>query len=85
MSAIIAIALAAISIFLVIVLLPTSWPTLTHIEKISYLILMSLNRLPEEFCQNENKACMEIILFLNEHKDGEKSTHEMIKKHEHRK
>jgi hypothetical protein len=24
-------------------------------------------------------------MFLNEHKDGEKSTHEMIKKHDHRK
>jgi hypothetical protein len=36
---------------------------------------MSLNRLPEGFCVNENKACMEIILFLNEQKDGEKSTH----------
>lgn len=28
---------------------------------------------------------MEIILFLNEAKEGEKSTHNMIKKHDHRK
>eukprot|EP00347_Sterkiella_histriomuscorum_P015972 403354991 len=84
-AAIIAIALAAVSIFLVIVLLPTSLPTLTHIELISQLTLMSLNRLPENFCVNETKACMEIILFLNEQKEGEKSTHQMIKKHEHRK
>lgn len=42
---------------------------------------MSLNRLPEGFCINETKACMEIIMFLNEQKDGEKSTHQMIKKH----
>jgi hypothetical protein len=28
---------------------------------------------------------MEIIIFLNEQKEGEKSTHEMIKKHDHRK
>ena len=33
---------------------------------------------------NENKACMEII-FFNDQKEGEKSTHSMIKKHEHRK
>jgi len=46
---------------------------------------MSLNRLPEVFCMNETKACMEIIHFINEHKEGEKSTHQMIKKHEHRK
>lgn len=28
---------------------------------------------------------MELIMFLNEQKEGEKSTHQMIKKHEHRK
>jgi hypothetical protein len=62
----IAIVLAGVSIFLVIVLLPASLPTLTHIEKISQLTLMALNRLPEVFCVNETKACLEIILFLNE-------------------
>jgi hypothetical protein len=46
---------------------------------------MALNRLPENFCRNETKACMEIIIFLSEQKEGEKSTHEMIKKHDHRK
>jgi hypothetical protein len=77
--------LAAVSIFLVIVLLPFIWPTLVHIEKISHLILSGLNRLPEAFCVGETKACNEIIMFLNESKEGEKSTHQMIKKHTHRK
>lgn len=81
----ISIILTTISIVLVLVLLPLSYQPLTHVEKISRLILMSLNRLPEQFCQNETKSCMEIILFLNEQKEGEKSTHEMIKKHDHRK
>ncbi len=71
----IAIVLAAISIFLVIALLPFIWPTLVHIERVSQLILMGLNRLPEAFCVGETKACNEIINFLNESKEGEKSTH----------
>jgi hypothetical protein len=84
-ASIISIILTTISIVLVVVLLPLSYQPLTHVERISRLILMSLNRLPEQFCQNETKSCMEIILFLNEQKEGEKSTHEMIKKHDHRK
>ena len=62
-----------------------SFTPLTHVERISQLILMSLNRLPEKFCLNERKSCMEVIMFLNESKEGEKSTHEMIKKNENRK
>ena len=85
LSGTISIILALVSILLVIVLLPMSFKPLTHVERISQLILMSLNRLPENFCRNETKACMEIIIFLNEQKEGEKSTHEMIKKHDHRK
>ena len=34
---------------------------------------------------NESKACSEITMVLNEQKEGERSTHEMIKKHDHRK
>ena len=49
------------------------------------MILHSLIKLPEKFCLNESKACSEITMFLNEQKEGEKSTHEMIKKHDHRK
>ena len=45
---------------------------------------MALNRLPEVFCTNETKSCDELITFLNEQKEGEKSTHMMIKKHRHR-
>jgi superfamily I DNA and/or RNA helicase len=82
---VIAIALACASILCVIILLPLSWPTLTHIEKISRLALISLNRLPEVFCKNEIKACGELNLFLNMTKQGEESTHKMIKKHKHRK
>jgi hypothetical protein len=52
---------------------------------VSELILHSLIKLPEKFCLNESKACSEITMFLNEQKEGEKSTHEMIKKHDHRK
>ena len=81
----ISIILTAISIILVLVLLPMSYQPLTHVERISRIILMSLNKLPEQFCLNETKACMEIVTFLSEQKEGEKSTHNMIKKHDHRK
>lgn len=77
--------LAAISILLVLILIPISFKPMTQIERVSELILHSLIRLPERFCVNESKACSEITMFLNEQKEGERSTHEMIKKHDHRK
>ena len=46
-AAIISIVLTVVSIVLVLVLLPVSFQPLTHVERISKLILMSLNRLPE--------------------------------------
>jgi hypothetical protein len=58
LSGTISIILALVSILLVIVLLPMSFKPLTHVERISQLILMSLNRLPENFCRNETKACI---------------------------
>jgi|LauGreDrversion4_2_1035121.scaffolds.fasta_scaffold21337_3 hypothetical protein len=58
---------------------------MTQIELVSELILMSLIKLPENFCINESKGCSEITMFLSEQKEGEKSTHGMIKKHDHRK
>lgn len=81
----VSIILAAVSIVLVLILIPISFKPMTQIEKVSELILMSLIKLPEKFCLNESKVCSEITMFLNEQKDGEKSTHKMIKKHDHRK
>ena len=81
----VSIILAAVSIVLVLILIPISFKPMTQIEKVSELILMSLIKLPEKFCLNESKVCSEITMFLNEQKEGEKSKHKMIKKHDHRK
>jgi len=89
MSSTIALILAVASIFLVVIFVPLSLSvrafSITHLETVTYHILMSLNRLPEAFCKNENKSCNELIQFLNEQKEGEKGQHKMMKQHEHRK